>query len=102
MSVNMLYRPAVSEISPIATPATGALMGTPASINASVEPQTEPMDVDPFDDKTSETTRIVYGKVSSEGITGSNARSASAPWPTSRRLWPRSGLTSPVENGGKL
>ena len=42
-------------------PATGALIGTPASISDSVEPQTDAIDVEPFDASTSETTRIVYG-----------------------------------------
>ena len=40
-------------------PATGALMGTPASIIDRVEPQTEPIEVEPLDDSTSETVRIV-------------------------------------------
>ena len=40
-------------------PATGALIGTPASINDSVEPHTDAIDVDPFDASTSETTRSV-------------------------------------------
>ena len=39
-------------------PATGALMGTPASISASVEPQMEPCDVEPLELSTSETTRM--------------------------------------------
>ena len=43
-------------------PETGALIGTPASISASVEPQTEPIDDEPFDSSVSETIRIVYGK----------------------------------------
>ena len=43
----------------MAIPATGALSGTPASIIDRVEPQTEPIDVDPLDDSTSETTRSV-------------------------------------------
>ena len=42
-------------------PETGALIGTPASISASVEPQTEPIDDEPFDSSVSETIRIVYG-----------------------------------------
>ena len=54
-------------------------MGTPASIRDRVLAQTEPMEEDPLDSSTSETRRRVYGKSSSEGITGSNARSASAP-----------------------
>ena len=47
-------------------PETGALIGTPASISASVEPHTEPIDEEPFDSSVSETMRIVYGK-SSDG-----------------------------------
>ena len=43
-------------------PLTGARIGTPASIRASVEPQTEPIDDEPFDSSVSETMRIVYGK----------------------------------------
>ena len=42
-------------------PLTGRLIGTPASISASVEPQTEPIDDEPFDSSVSETRRIVYG-----------------------------------------
>ena len=40
-------------------PATGALIGTPASISDSDDPQTEPIEVEPFDDSTSETMRSV-------------------------------------------
>ena len=69
-------------------PATGAEIGTPASISESVEPQTDAIDELPFDSRISETTRIVYGNVSASGITGSRARSASAPWPMSRRFGP--------------
>ena len=67
-------------------PETGALIGTPASISASVEPQTEPIDDEPFDSSVSETMRIVYGKSSASGMIASSARWASAPWPMSRRL----------------
>ena len=35
-------------------------------------------------------------------MTGTSARSASAPWPMSRRLGPRMNPVSPTENGGKL
>ena len=48
-----------SVISPIAIPATGFLIGTHASISANVDPQTDPIDVDPPDPKHSETTLIV-------------------------------------------
>ena len=40
-------------------PATGALIGTPAAMSDSVEPQTEAMEVEPFEASTSETTRSV-------------------------------------------
>jgi hypothetical protein len=83
-------------------PATGAYRGTPASSNANVEPHTDAIDVEPFEESTSETTRIAYGNSSSLGTTDSNARSASAPCPMSRRFGPRIGRASPVENGGKL
>ncbi len=40
-------------------PATGAMIGTPASMRASVEPQTDAIDVEPFDSKTSLMSRQV-------------------------------------------
>ena len=87
---------------PIATPATGAFSGTPASISDSEEPHTEAIDDEPLDSRMSDTTRIVYGKSSCDGIIGTSARSASAPWPMSRRFGPRMKPASPTENGGKL
>src|ERR671926_1724499 len=87
---------------PIAMPATGALIGTPASIRESGGPQTEAIDEEPLDSRMSDTTRIVYGKSSCDGIIGTSARSASAPWPMSRRLGPRMKPASPTENGGKV
>ena len=71
-------------------------------MSASVEPQTDPIDEEPFDSSVSETMRIVYGKSSSDGIIGSSARWASAPWPMSRRFGPRMNPVSPTEKGGKL
>jgi len=44
---------------PIATPATGAFIGTPASNSARVPPHTLAIDDDPFDSVMSETMRIV-------------------------------------------
>src|SRR3954452_13645860 len=79
----------------MAMPATGRLIFTPASINASVEPQTEAIDEEPFDSRMSDTTRIVYGKSSTDGTTGTSARSASAPWPMSRRFGPPRRPASP-------
>jgi hypothetical protein len=40
-------------------PATGALIGVPESMSDMLEPHTEAIDVEPFDESTSETTRIV-------------------------------------------
>jgi hypothetical protein len=45
--------------SPMAMPATGALMGTPPSIRARVPAQTVPMEEDPLDSSTSDTSRMV-------------------------------------------
>ena len=81
---------------PMAAPATGALMGTPASMSASVEPQVEAIEVEPLDVTHSLTRRMTYGNSSWVGSTGMSARSASAPWPISRRPGPRIGLFSPV------
>ena len=83
-------------------PETGAVIGTPASISASVDPQTEPIDDEPFDSSVSETSLIVYGNTSSGGMTACSARCASAPWPMSRRFGLPIRPVSPTENGGKL
>ncbi len=40
-------------------PATGALIGTPASISARVLAQTLAIEVEPLDDSTSDTRRMV-------------------------------------------
>ncbi len=48
-----------SLISPIATPAQGAFIGTPASISASEPPQTVAIEEEPFDSRISDTTRRV-------------------------------------------
>ena len=40
------------------------MIGTPASIIDIVEPQTDPIDDEPFDSSAPETRRIVYGKSS--------------------------------------
>src|ERR687886_579259 len=87
---------------PMATPATGRLSGTPASISDSEEPQTEAIEEEPLDSRMSDTTRIVYGNSSWLGIIGTSARSASAPWPMSRRFGPRMKPASPTENGGEV
>ena len=45
-----------SVISPHEIPATGAFIGTPASMRASVEPHILPCDVEPFEERTSDTS----------------------------------------------
>ncbi|QQP37348.1 Uncharacterized protein FKW44_017580 [Caligus rogercresseyi] len=49
------------ERSPIATPAAGADIFTPASRSARLPPQTVAMEEDPLDSRTSEVSRIVKG-----------------------------------------
>jgi hypothetical protein len=48
-----------SLIRPIAMPATGAWIGTPASISASVPPQTVAIEEEPLDSRMSDTIRSV-------------------------------------------
>ena len=45
-------------MSPIAIPETGFLIGTPASIRASVDPHVDAIEDEPLEDITSETTLI--------------------------------------------
>ena len=101
MSVSVTYSPP-SWISPIAMPDTMSRSGTPASSSDMVDAQTEPIEVEPFDPMASETWRIAYGNSSRLGSTGSRARSASAPWPISRRFGDPTRPVSPVEYGGML
>ncbi len=82
---------------PMAMPATGCESGTPATIIARQPPHTLAIEDEPFDSMMSETTRIVYGKRSFGGMTAESARSASMPWPISRRPGPMMRLTSPTE-----
>src|SRR3954469_20097842 len=91
-----------SRMRPIAIPATGFFIGTPASISASEVPHTVAIEDEPFDSVISETTRIVYGKSCLAGSTGRIARHASLPGPISRRPGEPRRPVSPTENGGKL
>ena len=86
----------------MATPATGATMGTPASINARLVPHTEAIELEPFDSRISETTRITYGNLSRSGMTALTPRLARLPWPISRRFGEPIIPVSPTLNGGKL
>ena len=90
-----------SKINPMATPAIGRLSGTPASSMARQPPQTEAMEEEPLDSVMVDSTRIVYGKSSSDGTDGASARSASAPCPISRLPGPPIRPVSPTEEGGK-
>src|ERR1700719_23700 len=57
MSVKIEYLVLSPTTSPIAIPAQGDLIGTPASISASDPPQTVAIDDDPFDSRMSESKR---------------------------------------------
>ena len=70
MSVRTANLPSGSMTRPIAAPATGAVIGTPASMRASVDPQVEAIEVEPFDVTHSDTSRITYGKSWALGRTG--------------------------------
>src|SRR3989344_3647567 len=49
----------LADTMPMEIPETGFFMGTPASINAKVEPQVEAIEVEPLEDMTSDTKRMV-------------------------------------------
>ena len=83
-------------------PAIARLSGTPASISASEVPHTVAIEDEPLDSVISDTTRMVYGNSSIDGITASTPRLARRPWPISRRLGPIMRPASPTEYGGKL
>ena len=103
MSVKVIALPVFSSVTrPMEIPATGDFNGTPASISAKVAPHTVAIELEPFDSRISEVTRMVYGKSASAGIIGSIERSANAPCPISRRPGPPVRLVSPTLNGGKL
>ena len=87
---------------PIATPATGALVGTPASISDKLVPQTLAIELEPFDSVISDTTRMTYGNVPMSGMMASTPRRASRPWPISRRFGEPIKPVSPTLYGGKL
>jgi len=72
--------------SPTLTPATGEVIGTPASNNARLEPQADAIDDEPFELVTSHVIRIVYGKSFRCGNTGNIAFSARFPWPIAAQL----------------
>ena len=58
MSVSVVYWPS-AYTSPIAMPATGALIGTPASISDRLDAQTDAIEVEPLELRTSDTSRSV-------------------------------------------
>ena len=63
----------------MAIPATGAFIGTPASISASEAPQTEAIELEPLDSVISDTTRMVYGNSSAVGSMAATPRRARRP-----------------------
>ena len=81
-------------------PPTCAPIGTPASISARLDPHVEAIDVEPFEDNTSDTTRTVYGNFSSSGNSTSTPFSANAPCPISRLEGEPIRPVSPTEYGG--
>src|SRR5260370_28050127 len=87
---------------PIATPATGAFKGTPASSIDIEPPHTVAIDEEPFDSVMSETMRSVYGNVVSSGSTPSSARRAKAPCPISRPEHEQKRPTPPTEWWGAV
>ena len=86
-----------SLIKPIAIPATGAAVGTPASIIDRLEPQTDAIELEPFDSVISDTTRKLYGNSSISGMMPMTPRFAKRPWPISRRLGVPTRPVSPTE-----
>lgn len=59
------------------------------------------MELDPLLSVMVLSTLTVYGKDPSEGMAGSSARSASSPWPSSRRPGAPTRPVSPTLEGGK-
>ena len=86
----------------MATPATGALIGTPASMSDSEAPQTEAIDdravrLENFRDDADDVRELLH--VRHHAATPRRAR---LPWPISRRFGEPIMPVSPTENGGKL
>mmetsp|Transcript_46847 Transcript_46847/g.107605 ORF Transcript_46847/g.107605 Transcript_46847/m.107605 type:complete len:250 (-) Transcript_46847:410-1159(-) len=71
--------PSSSSNRPIATPATGRTIGTPAAIMARHPPHTDAIDDEPHDSVIRDSIRRQYGNSSSDGTAGSSARSAKLP-----------------------
>ena len=78
-------------------PAVLAALVTCGLLLLQKKPQTDPCEVEPLEESTSDTRRKEYGNSSTLGMTGSSARSASAPCPISRRPGPLDGRVSPTE-----
>src|SRR4051812_50093084 len=87
--------------SPIEMPATGRLIGTPASIIASVPPHTDAIELEPFDSRISLTRRIVYGNRVAGGGTGLGGGAAHKPGALSRRPRPPVRLAFPARARGE-
>src|SRR3954464_5450613 len=86
----------------MAMPATGRSTGTPAFISERLEPHTDAIDDEPFDSRMSDTTRIVYGNSSTDGTTGTSARSGRAPAPVARAWGPAEAARLPDREGREV
>jgi len=94
---------ALGEDEPMAMPATGALIGTPASHERERDPQTDASELDPFDESNDRGRDGAHRGIRSRRITGSMRRSASRPVPDLAALGPAHESRSlPWKNGGKL
>mmetsp|Transcript_7440 Transcript_7440/g.16638 ORF Transcript_7440/g.16638 Transcript_7440/m.16638 type:complete len:248 (+) Transcript_7440:316-1059(+) len=89
-----------SIISPIEMAPTCSVIGTPASMSAMEPEHTAAIEDEPLLSSVSAFTRTANGNVASSGNTANNDFSASAPWPTSRRLIPRPPPVSLTEKEG--
>ena len=78
-------------------PATGLVIGTPAAIRPSVAPQTDAIELEPFDSRMSEITRSCRGICRGRAARVDAPLGESMPWPISRRPGPRIGRHSPTE-----
>ena len=86
----------LSLINPIATPAIFSLIGTPAAIIDKLPPQTEAIELDPFDSVISLTTLMEYGNSLRFGTKGLRDLLANAPCPISLLFGPIGIPTSPT------
>jgi hypothetical protein len=66
-------------------------------MSASDDPQTDAIELEPFDSVISDTMRTTYGNDSKSGMTACTPRFARRPWPISRRFGPIIMPVSPTQ-----